>query len=962
MTLDFSWAPLAQDIEFGYLDRSTKAPRRFHPQIVLNSGEHSALRALRDELRRCDSFVFSVAFVTPRAIALLKQEIVESAGQGRIITSDYLGFNSPQAFAELLNLRRLGVEVRRATSEAFHPKGYLFRHAETVTAMVGSSNLTENALARNTEWNLKVSASNDSDLGRQLSELVEQQIADSVPLTAEWVDGYARTYVAPVHRRTLAPGDETPSFDDATRGQIHPNAMQRDALEALARVRDAGEERAVVISATGTGKTILSALDVRSVNPRRLLFLVHREQILDRTMEEYRRVLGGAHSDFGKLAGATRDRSARYLFATIQSFSRPETLTSFAPDEFDYIVIDEAHRSGASSYRRVIDYLRPRFLLGMTATPERTDSFNVYELFDYNVPYEIRLNHALEADMLCPFHYYGISDATFADGSTIEAEDDLRRLITPERVDHLIGALETYGQAGVPPRGLIFCSRTDEARELSRALNERSLRGLPLRTVALTGEDSVERREWEVQRLESGELDYILTVDVFNEGVDIPTINQVVMLRQTQSAIVFVQQLGRGLRKAAGKDYLVVIDVIGNYANNYLIPIALFGDSSLNKESLRKNLIAAEERGVLPGLSSVRFDKIAHRRILESLASVRLDSMQQIKSAVLEMRNRLGGPPQLWDFYRFESVDPVVLATKKDHYPALLNSLKVSSTELTLSESKQLHLLSWEVLPAKRLHEFIIVRHLLASGSLSVGRAVAALGEAGVKADRRQVRSAFDSLTVTGFSQQATARFSHAVARWDGEQIVIDPHFAASYAEHPAFRVAVDDLLRTGEHLTIDRYDKDRLFTPGRQYTRSDATRALGWSRAAATTLYGYKTDVETGVCAIFVTIHKADDISATTAYGDELLDTRTMRWFTRSRRTLQSKEVVPIVENTVDLHVFVQKDNADDFFYLGLADARDAKETTLPGRTESIVEMQLHFREPIDTALFDYFHPVITD
>lgn len=962
MTLDFSWAPLAQDIEFGYLDRSTKAPRRFHPQIVLNSGEHSALRALRDELRRCDSFVFSVAFVTPRAIALLKQEIVESAGQGRIITSDYLGFNSPQAFAELLNLRRLGVEVRRATSEAFHPKGYLFRHAETVTAMVGSSNLTENALARNTEWNLKVSASNDSDLGRRLSELVEQQIADSVPLTAEWVDGYARTYVAPVHRRTLAPGDEMPSFDDATREQIHPNAMQRDALEALARVRDAGEERAVVISATGTGKTILSALDVRSVNPRRLLFLVHREQILDRTMEEYRRVLGGAHSDFGKLAGATRDRSARYLFATIQSFSRPETLTSFTPDEFDYIVIDEAHRSGASSYRRVIDYLRPRFLLGMTATPERTDSFNVYELFDYNVPYEIRLNHALEADMLCPFHYYGISDATFADGSTIEAEDDLRRLITPERVDHLIGALETYGQAGVPPRGLIFCSRTDEARELSRALNERSLRGLPLRTVALTGEDSVERREWEVQRLESGELDYILTVDVFNEGVDIPTINQVVMLRQTQSAIVFVQQLGRGLRKAAGKDYLVVIDVIGNYANNYLIPIALFGDSSLNKESLRKNLIAAEERGVLPGLSSVRFDKIAHRRILESLASVRLDSMQQIKSAVLEMRNRLGGPPQLWDFYRFESVDPVVLATKKDHYPALLNSLKVSSTELTLSESKQLHLLSWEVLPAKRLHEFIIVRHLLASGSLSVGRAVAALGEAGVKADRRQVRSAFDSLTVTGFSQQATARFSHAVARWDGEQIVIDPHFAASYAEHPAFRVAVDDLLRTGEHLTIDRYDKDRLFTPGRQYTRSDATRALGWSRAAATTLYGYKTDVETGVCAIFVTIHKADDISATTAYGDELLDTRTMRWFTRSRRTLQSKEVVPIVENTVDLHVFVQKDNADDFFYLGLADARDAKETTLPGRTESIVEMQLHFREPIDTALFDYFHPVITD
>ena len=242
----------------------------------------------------------------------------------------------------------------------------------------------------------------------------------------------------------------------------------------------------------------------------------------------------------------------------------------------------------------------------MTATPERMDGFNVFELFYFNVPYEIRLNHALEEDMLCPFHYYGVADVTLATGETLTDDPDLKVLISEDRVDHLIRAIEVYGQASVPPRGLIFCSRKDEARALSATLNTRTLRGTRLRTVALTGEDSIPDREAAVARLERGDLDYVLTVDVFNEGVDIPTVNQVIMLRQTQSAVVFVQQLGRGLRKASGKEYVVVLDFIGNYTNNFLIPIALFGDESLNKESLKQRMIAAEESGVLPGLASVR--------------------------------------------------------------------------------------------------------------------------------------------------------------------------------------------------------------------------------------------------------------------------------------------------------------------------------------------------------------------
>ena len=211
-----------------------------------------------------------------------------------------------------------------------------------------------------------------------------------------------------------------------------------------------------------------------------------------------------------------------------------------------------------------------------------------------------------------------------------------------------------------------------QARLLSDALNARTLRGRQLRTVSLGGDDPIAVRESAVEDLEAGRLDYILTVDVFNEGVDIPSVNQIIMLRQTQSAIVFVQQLGRGLRKLPDKECVIVLDFIGNYANNYLIPIARFGDESLNKESLKQHLIAAEEAGVLPGLASVRFDRVAQERVLKSIVSARLDSMPNLKNAIETLRNRLGKVPALSDFLRFDSVDPVLLATKDTSYPALV--------------------------------------------------------------------------------------------------------------------------------------------------------------------------------------------------------------------------------------------------------------------------------------------------
>ncbi|WP_394289282.1 DUF3427 domain-containing protein, partial [Microbacterium sp.] len=819
------------------------------------------------------------------------------------------------------------------------------------------------------------------DFGR----LIEQQLADSVPLTSEWVERYARQYVAPVRngvsaveravRRNLerlprpdrlvaAPVD---SVAEPVAGSITPNAMQQEALIAIDAMRRDGKRRAVVISATGTGKTILSALDVRAVAPMRMLFVVHREQILDRAIQEFQRVLGAPASDFGKLTGSSKQTDARYLFATIQTLSRPEVLASLPSDAFDYILIDEVHRAGAQSYARVLQYFEPAFLLGMTATPERSDGFNVFELFDFNVPYEIRLNKALEADMLVPFHYYGVTDVEFDDGSTVDEQSSLSQLAGAIRVDHIIDAVSTYGHAGVPVRGLMFCSRKEEARALSEALNERFVFGRQLRTIALTGDDSIERREQVVDQLEAGELDYILTVDIFNEGVDIPSVNQVVMLRQTQSAIVFVQQLGRGLRKADGKDYLVVIDFIGNYSNNFLIPIALFGDDSLNRESVRQHLISAEEVGVVAGLSSVRFDRIAQERVLRSLADTQLDSLQRLKQAIETLRNRLGRLPSLHDFLRFESADPVVLATRLGSYPLLLERLTKTPSGMTGAELRALMFLSHEALAAKRVDELLTLRLLIREGSVSSARLAEELAPFAHSNPERHAESAVRVLSLAFATEMEQKKYqAPAVQVLHDGRISLGREFAESYRRSSAFRVAVDDLIETGLDLVQARYTIGQPFTTGRQYSRKDAVRLLLWPKNSSSTVYGYKVDRDTATCPIFNTMHKSEEIAASTAYEDELLDRSTMRYYSKSKRTLQSPDVSAMLSGDIALHVFAKKSDADGsaFYYLGEADAASPEQTSMiddHGDSLSVVRMILRFLEPIEPGIFDYFQPSLS-
>lgn len=954
--------PVGLDTAFGYLDRQIKSDQVFNPALIANTKSNDMLRAIKRELKSAKSFDFSIAFITPSALALLKQDLLNFQGRGRIITSTYLQFNDPAVFKELLQLDNVEVRVLNDSVDAFHSKGYVFEHADGTTAIIGSSNLTRNALISNTEWNVRFSAMPDGDIALQVRSAIARLEERSEPLTAEWIERYEKSW-KPVPQRNVILGENDEVIPV---GHIRPNAMQSEALEKIKQIRESHARRAVVISATGTGKTILAALSVREAKPERMLFIVHREQILDKAILEFQKVLEAPPEEFGKFVGSTRQHDRKYVFASIQSLSREENLQAFDPAAFDFIIVDEVHRAGAETYLRTLNHFQPTFLLGLTATPERTDGFNVFELFDYNVAYEIRLQKALESKMLAPFSYYGVTDYIDDQGKTVEETSSLSKLLSTERVKHLRNMLTTYGRAD-KVTGLMFCSSRKEATELSALLNEESIFGHRLRTKALTGKDSAQTRNTVIKELEDGKLDYVLTVDIFNEGIDIPAVNQVVMLRNTESAIIFTQQLGRGLRKAAGKDHLRVIDFIGNYKNNFLVPIALFGDSSLNKDVIRKRLRDADESGSIAGVSSISFDKISEQRVLESLAKTTLDTLHQLKRSFSDLEFRLGRQPWRIDFAIHDTVQPTIISTAKsaNYWDFLVRAKKENQVPST-EENAFLSFLDNELLSGLRPHELLLLQQLLKQERVSVEAFRSLLRSYSprpkeLELDTLTVKSVAKILDLSFFTQNERTKYGHLpLATFKNDIFTISEELRKAYNSSTLFARHVDDSIETGLHINREQYASQGRMLPGKQYSRKDVCRMLNWGNNQYSTMYGYATHEETKTCPIFITYHKADDISDSTKYEDKFDSPSVISWFTKSNRRLDSKVEQRIAAGRYALEVFVKKDDAEGngFHYLGQAHSRDAVETTIPTAKKPmpIVNMRLDLMQPVSPGLYEYF------
>ena len=915
------------------------------PQLLANNQAGTIWQVVQDELQHCQGFTWAVAFITLDMLVPFKAVMADLADQritGTILTSDYLGFNRPQVFTELAKIPNLTVKI--VDQAGFHAKGYLFDHGDFQTAIIGSANFTRAALLQNVEWSLKVSSRGNAGLTAQVTAQLAELNRHSQPLDAAWLQDYRQRWRAPIRPTVTSSKHQQP---------IKPNQMQRPALAALHELVAAGAHRGLVVSATGTGKTYLGAFAVRNFRPHRFLYLVHREQIAKKSLQSFRRVIGGPASDYGLLTGNRHDWDAKYLFATVQTLSQPTTLKQLGPKTFDYILVDEAHRAAAPSYQRVFDHFRPQFWLGMTATPERMDKQDVYALFDYHLAYEIRLRAALDAGMLAPFHYVGIQDYE-RDGTVITETSDLRYLVADQRVKYILDQMDYYGYCGDRARGLVFCSRQKEARELAVKF---SAAGHP--AVALTNTDSGARRQSVVHQLEAGKIEYIITVDLFNEGVDIPSLNQVVMLRNTQSAVVFIQQLGRGLRKYPGKEYVTVLDFIGNYQNNFLIPLALNHDTSRQVDRARQETLLPPAIGV----STINFRRVAAARILQSLEKVKLDSMHELRQAYQDLRHRLGRVPMLVDFYRYGSVSPLVFATNSRlaNYGSFLQKVG-EPVELTAGENAVLTFVTKELLNGKRPHDLVLLQLLLDAPDhrCSQEHLSAALRERGAYVDSDVLRSIDDILSLAFFDVKAGKRIKRAVyggqsliAHPDLVDYVFVPSLAAALKSNALFHRLFEDAVATGLALSKG-YDAHQQFTLYRQYDRKDVCRLLNWPLDVSAPLYGYR--VGERECPIFITYHKDDDQQRNAIYDNQLQNGQSLRWYTRSPRHLSSPEVQRLLSGKVKIHLFVKRSDAvgKQFYYLGPAKIQpgSAREEELGAKRKPAVGMDLVLTHPLVTRL----------
>ena len=543
---------------------------------------------LLNSLKRADSVDIVVSFLMESGVRMLLGELDNALKRGakiRILTGNYLGITQPSALYLIKHKLGEQVDLRfyNEKNRSFHPKSYMFHYKDYSTIYIGSSNISKSALTSGIEWNYRFSSKTDShNYEKFYNTFLDLFEHHSIVIDDDELKRYSKNWHRPAVSKDL---DRYDLQDDETTNNLalfEPRGAQIEALCALENTRAEGAGRALVQAATGVGKTYLAAFD--SKDYERVLFVAHREEILKQAAQSFKNVRNS--DDYGFFDGESKCTDKSMIFASVATLGRSEYLNNkyFASDYFNYIVIDEFHHAVNDQYQRIVNYFKPQFLLGLTATPERMDGRNIYEICDYNVPYEISLKEAINKGMLVPFHYYGIFDDTdysklhIVRGRYDEKELNETYIGNVHRYELIYKYYCKYGSR----QALGFCCSKEHAREMAR---EFSSRGIP--SVAVFSDASgeyTEKRNVAIQKLKNGEIRAIFSVDMFNEGVDITSVDMVMFLRPTESPIVFLQQLGRGLRKCRGKEFLTVLDFIGNYEKAGRVRSLLEGKSDMYRE------------------------------------------------------------------------------------------------------------------------------------------------------------------------------------------------------------------------------------------------------------------------------------------------------------------------------------------------------------------------------------------
>lgn len=972
MSDSYSTSKLVDGYRRAFVDSKVVADSMFSPQLLTNRGGQKVLTAIEKELKGCDDLFISVAFITMGGIAPLLgtlKDLEKKGVKGRILTTDYLMFSDPHALDKLSSLNNLDVRVFKTgeNNVGFHTKGYMFHNNGVLRIIVGSSNLTQDAITKNHEWNTRMVSTSDGQFALDIEDEFNN-LWDASVCYSEYRDEYSEIYNNSQREREEL-GRLTRSLDLNCSQVLQPNSMQEQFILNIEEIIRKGGKRALLISATGTGKTYASAFALRKLftdkifSNKKALFLSHREQINKQALKSYKRIFGKA-VQMELLSGNQNDieraKSGKFLFSTMNMMAKVDVMEKFRPDEYSVIVLDECHRSGASSYQRIIDYFKPELLLGMSASPERTDDFDVFNLFDHNIACEIRLQQALENDLLCPFHYFGITDLEI-DGESDEL-NRFRQLTADKRVEYIIKQAEYYGYSGNRVKGLIFCSTKKEAEELSRKFN---LTGR-YNTTMLCGDNSQEERESAIDRLVDdsaiNRLDYIFTVDIFNEGVDIPEINQVIMLRPTESPIIFVQQLGRGLRKADGKEFVIVIDFIGNYQNNYMIPIALSGDRTGNKDNIRRSLM--EGNNIIKGASTIYFDEISKDRIYKSIDGAKLNNKRLLLKEYQDFKFKLGRIPSLKEFDDMGELDPLRLIDTWGSYQAFLidsdDDYQVAFSEYQL---KVLEFLSRKFASGMRIHELSLLNMLVNAPDTVELWEIYLKEKHGILLNDITRSSVFNVLEGKFFRGNS---FQLKLIETNNNSLSLSEEFKNALLS-VKFREEVCDIINFG----IYRYNKDYSsiypgtnFSLNKKYTYSDVCWLLNWEKEQIPqNIGGYKYDAYSNTFPVFINYEK-DGVADSIRYEDELLDTRKdLIAISKQPRTLDSPDVQQFIHSTernTDVLLFMRKNKDDDtskeFYFFGRMKYKgNDGEFIMPNTDKRAVKLKWELISQIESNLYEY-------
>jgi superfamily II DNA or RNA helicase/HKD family nuclease len=889
-------------------------------QFFTNYSDVRFLDKIKTELHVCKGFDFSVSFIKVAGLVLLFDDIenaLKRGAHGRILTSTYQNFTDIGSLERFLSLQErypnfeCHLDFNSFDDNGFHTKGYLFNRGDYQEIVIGSSNITRFALLKNMEWDLAVSAGSSDPVFLQIRQEFDHLWEKTNPLTRDIIKKYT------IHLEYAIESWDMDLVDPEDNRPIHPNYMQRAALKEIKRYRDMGQDKALVVAATGSGKTYLSAFDALNFGAKRLLYIVHRDTILREAMGTFMRVFGTSRT-YGLYSGDVHDLEKDFIFASNQLLARH--LELFDKNEFDYIIIDEVHHAAASTYREIMNHFTPQFMLGLTATPDRMDAQNVYELFHNNVPYDLRLREALENSLIVPFKYYGIHDNQIS-YEDVDNPEKMRQTIlqiaSSLHCDFIKEQIEKYRQKDKKLRCIGFCHSVEHARLMAEGMSQ-----LGYECTYLSGSNDTGERIKAFQDLQDKDkpLEIIFTVDILNEGVDIPSINMVLFLRPTQSSTIFIQQLGRGLRHYEDKEYLTVLDFI---ANSYLrsVQIALALGSLSQSGTVDKRTIADHVRTdfsaiAIPGLE-IHFDKDSEEEILRSIEHTNFNQINFLKADYQNFKEYLklkpGEFPMHTDFLNAEvSADLLRYTRKYESYYDFLEKIGEPNVPFfNPNEVAVIRTLSF-FLPLIRPYEYEIIQALL-EGEKS-------------EAELREICKTRDDFNDESFRHALRVLQNQVVFTHTGSFIALIKLEGGFY--RLAFEVAtatfgdwIKDLLRYGlERYQIEYSTKPGLLKLYAPYTGPKAFMALNNENMFYMSGVHYLNHGR-DLC-LFVNLNKDSQAEERLKYKDRFLSNKILQWESQTETTLTNVKGLRLMKQGT-AHIFVRKVKKEDgietpFVYLG--------------------------------------------